>query len=98
LLEEGKTYQVWNYRLNRIEKKNTYFANKKNGVSSYTIVVPHSNMANLQLLNETNAIAQFIYKYPHGFEHLLDFVALNIIGLIIMVTFNEVQYCRCITT
>jgi hypothetical protein len=50
-------------------------------------------MENLQLLNETNAIAQFIHKYPHGFEHLLDFVALNIIGLIMMVTFNEVRYC-----
>ncbi len=57
------------------------------------IVVPHSNMANLQLLNETNANAQFIHKYPHDFEHLHDFVALNMIGLIIIVTFNEVQYC-----
>lgn len=71
--------------MNRIEKH--VFCQQKNGLSSYTIVVPHSNMANLQLLNETNAIAQFIHKYPH------DFVAFNIIGLIIMVTFNEVQYC-----
>jgi hypothetical protein len=77
--------------LNRIEKH--ILCQQKNGLSFHTIVVPHSNMANLQLLNETNAIAQFIHKYPHGFEHLLDFVALNTTGLIIMVTFNEVQYC-----